>query len=112
LSLFKLVSFSGDLAFSHVVVFSVLFLLSLLEAHLSSQSLRSKLYPEFIEVDLVLSDEFGVVKNGKVFLVHANSLRGPVEASSDKDLVVDEDVLVVHVGSPIVVNASFDTSQA
>ncbi len=62
--------------------------------------------PKAVEVFLVTFNEFRVVYHNKVFLIHADGLTRPVEASSDKDLAVNEYVLVVHVRSEVVVGCA------
>lgn len=70
--------------------------------------MRFELLPELVKIVLVLLDKLRVVEDNEVLLVGADSLRSPVEAASDEDLIINQHVLVVHVGSEVIIGCSFD----
>jgi len=71
--------------------------------------LRCELLPELVEICLILLDELRVVDDDKVLLVGADSLGSPVEAASDEDLIINQHVLVMHVGSEVIIGCCFDS---
>jgi hypothetical protein len=70
---------------------------------------RLEQLPQTVEIISVHLDQSNVVHDAQVLVVGLHCAHCPVERAGDQVFVVDQDVLVVHVGVRVGVGLTFDT---